>query len=76
MSQNSSIDLNKLKRLIRKRDINEKMELIRILEKETYPIRFRHLLNRMKIDDLTFEDITSEVESTRAERYNAKQYKS
>ena len=72
MSLNSSIDLNQLKRLIRQRNINEKLELIRVLEKDTYPIRFRQLLERMKIDDLTFDEITSEVESVRTQRYNAK----
>ncbi len=72
MSVNSSIDLNQLKRLIGQRDISEKLELIRELEKDTYPIRFRQLLKRMKIDDLTFDEITSEVELVRTQRYNAK----
>jgi hypothetical protein len=72
MRLDSSIDLNKLKRLIGQRDINEKLELIRVLEKDTYPIRFRKLLKRMKIDDLTFDEITSEVETVRTQRYNAK----
>lgn len=37
------------------------------------PIRFRQLLRRMKIDNLTLEEITSEVESVRAQRYNARE---
>ena len=72
MSLSSSIDLNQLKRLIGQRNIDEKLELIRVLEKDTYPIRFRRLLKGMKIDDLTFDEITSEVESVRTQRYNAK----
>ncbi|MFQ5356587.1 MAG: hypothetical protein ACE5DY_08925 [Mariprofundaceae bacterium] len=72
MSVSSSIDLNQLKRLIGQRNINEKLELIRVLEKDTYPIRFRQLLKRMKIDDLTIDEITAEVESVRTQRYNAK----
>lgn len=72
MGLNSSIDLKKLKRIIGKRNINEKLELIRLLEKDTYPIRFRYLLQRMKIDDLTFNEVTSEVETVRTRRNNAK----
>jgi len=72
MSVSSSIDLNQLKRLIGQRNINEKLELIRALEKDTYPIRFRQLLKRMKIDALTFDEITDEVEFVRTQRFNAK----
>ncbi|MFQ5639989.1 MAG: hypothetical protein ACE5IR_18570 [bacterium] len=72
MSVSSSIDLNQLKRLIAQRNIIEKLKIIRVLEKDTYPIRFRQLLKRMKIDDLTFDEITAEVESVRTQRYNAK----
>jgi hypothetical protein len=72
MSVSSSIDLDQLKRLIGQRNINEKLELIRVLEKDTYSIRFRQLLKRMKIDDLTLDEITTEVESVRTQRYNAK----
>lgn len=68
MSLNSSIDLNQLKRLIGQRDIDEKLELIRQLEKDTYPIRFRQLLKRMKIEELTFDEVTSEVETVRTQR--------
>ena len=72
MSINSSIDFNQLKRLVGQRDVDEKLELIRVLEKYTYPIRFRQLLKRMKIDELTFDEVTAEVEATRTRRYNAK----
>ena len=67
-----SLDLNQLKTLIGQRDITEKLELIRVLEKETYPIRFRQLLERIKIKDLTMDEITSEVEAVRTQRYNEK----
>lgn len=71
MSVSPSIDLDQLKHLIGQRSINEKLELIRVLEKDTYPIRFRQLLERMKIDDLTLDEVISEVESVRTQRYNA-----
>ena len=70
MSLSSSINLNQLKRLIGQRNINEKLELIRVLEKDTYPIRFKQLLKRMKTDDISYDDIKSEVESVRTQRYN------
>ena len=72
MSLSSSVDLNQLKLLIEQRSINEKLELIRVLEKETYPIRFRKLMKRMKAKELTLDEITSEVELVRTQRYNAK----
>jgi len=65
MSLSSYVDLNQLKRMIQQRNIDEKLELIRTLEKDTFPIRFRRLLERMRIDDLSFDEITSEVESVR-----------
>ncbi len=51
--------------------MNDKIELIRLLEKETFPVRFKNLLNKLKTDDLTLEEITSEVEIVRRQRYNA-----
>lgn len=72
MPIDSSVDLHQLKRLIGQRTIDEKLELVRVLEKETYPIRFRKLLKRMKINNLTIDDITSETESVRAHRFNAR----
>ena len=72
MDLNSPVNLNQLKRLIAQRNINEKLELIRVLEKDTYPIRFRQLLKRMQSNDLTISEITSEVESVRTQRYNVK----
>lgn len=72
MNLNSSIDLQQLKLLIGQRNINEKLELIRELEKDTYPIRFQQLLKRLKTDDISLDEVTSEVESVRAQRHNAK----
>jgi hypothetical protein len=37
-----------------------------------FRIRFRRLLERMKIEDLTLDEITSEVELVRTQRYDAK----
>ncbi len=72
MGLNSPIDLNQLKLLIEQRNISEKLELIRALEKDTYPIRFRQLLKRIEIKDMTLDEITSEVESVRNQRFNAR----
>lgn len=70
MSINLSLDLSQLKALIGQCELDEKLELIRVLEKDTYPVRFSQLLERLKLNDLTIEEITSEVETVRAKRYN------
>lgn len=73
MSLNLPLDFNQLKVLIDQCTMHEKLEIIRVLEKETFPMRFRQILKRMKNQDLSMEDITNEVESIRAARYNNKQ---
>lgn len=70
MSVNLSININQLKRLITQCNLNDKIELIRLLEKETFPVRFKKLLGKLKTNDLTLEEITSEVELVRKRRYN------
>lgn len=71
MSVNLPIDINQLKRLVVQCSVNDKVELIRFLEKETFPIRFNRVLKKMKSNDLTFDEVTSEVEFVRSQRYNA-----
>lgn len=72
MNISLSIDFSQLKSLISQCGIDEKVEIIRILEKDTFPLRFNRLLSKMKADDLTLEEITDEVETVRLKRYNAK----
>jgi hypothetical protein len=73
MNNNSSIDFEQLKALVKQCGIEEKIILVRMLEEETLPLRFGRLLDELKAaaSDLTFEEITAEVEAVRQERYDA-----
>ncbi len=72
MNLSPTINFNKLKLLINQCGIEEKTEIIRMLEKETFPLRFNQFLNKIRRDDLTLEEITAEVENVREKRYSAK----
>lgn len=65
MNLSLSIDFNQLKTLIAQCGIEEKTELARMLEKDTFPARFNRLLKKIKTDELTLEEITAEVERVR-----------
>jgi hypothetical protein len=69
MSVTLALNVDQLKKLIEQCNLEEKIELIRYLEKETFESRFRRLLKNFKTDELTFEDITQEVENIRQKRY-------
>jgi len=72
MSLSLSIDFNQLKSLITQCPIEQKVEIIRILEKDTFSFRFKQLLNDVRSDELTLDDITAEVEKVRRKRYENK----
>jgi len=69
MSATLALDLEQLKLLIGQCPIEEKVELIRYLEKETFEIRFRRLLQRLRTANIKLDDITREVETVRRKRY-------
>ncbi|MEA3358144.1 MAG: hypothetical protein U9R17_01870 [Thermodesulfobacteriota bacterium] len=71
MNATLSVDFSQLKSLITQFDVNKKIELIKILEKETFPIRFKEFLSRIKTDEIDLDEITREVEIVREKRYNA-----
>ena len=71
MSISVPIDFKQLKEAITHCDSSEKMELIRLLQKETFPNRFRQFLQVVKTDELSIEDISTEVEAVRKARYDA-----
>ena len=72
MNLSLAIDFNQLKSLITQCDIEEKTEIIRMLEKDTFPLRFNQFLSKIRPDDLTLEEITSEVETVREKRHYEK----
>lgn len=57
MSINLSIDFNQLKSLITQCGIEEKTELVRMIEKDTVNARFQQLLRTLKTEDLSLEEI-------------------
>jgi hypothetical protein len=69
MSFSVSIDFAQLKNAVAQCNVNEKMELLRLLENETFPNRFKQFLEQVKTDELSLEDITAEVEAVRQARY-------
>ncbi len=70
MNLNLAIDFNQLKSLIIQCGIKEKTEIVRMLEKDTFSFRFNQLLDKLRTNDLTLEEITNEVESVREKRYH------
>ncbi len=55
--------------LIRQLDTDDKIELLNSLQESTYVKRFEKLLNSLRTDKISLDDITKEVESVRQKRY-------
>ncbi|MDD5268789.1 MAG: hypothetical protein PHO08_16975 [Methylococcales bacterium] len=72
MSISVSIDFVQLKNAVAQCNVNEKMELLRLLEHETFPNRFKQFLEQVKTDELSLDDITAEVEAVRQARFDAR----
>lgn len=71
MAISVSIDFSQLKAVVEQCNLDEKLELLELLEKETFSIRFKKFLNQIKTNELSFEEITNEVEAVRQARYDA-----
>ena len=71
MNLNVAIDFNQLKSLIAQCGIEEKTEIVQMLEKDTFPLRFHRLMNNIRRTDVSPEEITAEVEAVREKRYRA-----
>ncbi|SHJ74492.1 hypothetical protein SAMN05444280_12826 [Tangfeifania diversioriginum] len=65
------IELNKKQfiKIIKELDENDRFQLYNELKKSLFLKRFNKLLKSAKTDDLTFGEITREVESVRKERF-------
>jgi hypothetical protein len=72
MSISVSIDFAQLKNAVAQCNVNEKMELLRLLENETFTNRFKQFLEQVKTDELSLDDITAEVEAVRQARFDAR----
>jgi hypothetical protein len=73
MNVSISIDFSQLKAVIAQCNLDEKLELLHLLEKDTFSVRFKKFLNSVQTDELSLEDITNEVESVRQANYHALQ---
>jgi len=72
MAISVSIDFSQLKTVVEQCNLDEKLELLELLEKETFALRFKKFLNQIKTDELSLEDITAEVEAVRQARHHAR----
>lgn len=72
MNISISLDFSQLKSVVSQCNLEEKLELLQLLEKETFSVRFKNFLNSVQTDDLSLEDITNEVEAVRKKNYHAR----
>ena len=70
MNISVAIDFSQLKTVVEQCNLDEKLELLELLEKETFSIRFKKFLSQIKTDELSLEEITAEVEAVRQARYD------
>lgn len=61
--------LQQIKVLINQCNLEQKIELVKLLNQETFATRFTRLLQDLETDDLNLEEITAEVEAVRMKRY-------
>jgi hypothetical protein len=69
MSISLTLSLDQVKSIVRQCSLEEKIEIAHFLEEETFETRFNRLLQQLKTDDLSLEEITQEVETVRQQRY-------
>ncbi|QUS59290.1 type II toxin-antitoxin system VapB15 family antitoxin [Synechocystis sp. PCC 7338] len=70
MKSLSLLDFLELKNIIAQCNLEEKLELLELLKKDTFATRFNKFLDSVKTDELTLEDITREVEAVRQANYH------
>ncbi len=66
---NIELDKSQIFNLIRQLDTDDKIELLNSLQESTYVKRFEKLLDSLRTDKISLDDITKEVESIRQKRY-------
>ena len=63
------LDKSQFLKIINQLDDNDKFELFNELKKSLFLKRFNKLLKSTRTDELTMDEITTEVESVRKQRY-------
>jgi hypothetical protein len=66
---NIKLSKNQFLQSIRKLDEKDKLEIYKELKKSLFPKRFERLLKSTRTDELSFDEITKEVEEVRKTRY-------
>lgn len=69
---NIKLSYNQILDLVRQLPMREKKKLTEELFRESVSSELNYFLNKFKTDDLTEDDILSEVEAIRLERYEKK----
>jgi len=72
---NLKFDFNQLLLMVEQCNVNQKLAIVKALEKDTYKLRFKQLLSDLKGNDITPEEVIKEVEIVRKKRYDAKNRK-
>lgn len=72
MNVSISIDFLQLKSVVTQCNLDEKLELLKLLEKDTFSVRFKNFLDLVRSNELSLEDITDEVEAVRRKNYHAR----
>ncbi|MBA7538805.1 hypothetical protein ES705_31082 [subsurface metagenome] len=66
---NIELDKSQIFNLIRQLNADDKIELLNSLQESTYVRRFEKLLDSLRTDKISLDDITKEVEGVRQKRY-------
>jgi len=66
---NIELDKSQIFNLIRQLSADDKIELLNSLQESTYVRRFEKLLDSLRTDKISLDDITKEVEGVRQKRY-------
>lgn len=69
---NVELPFNEILKVIDGLAIDQKVQILEMLEKETFKNRFLKLTEGLKDNTLSMDDITKEVETVRAARYARK----
>lgn len=66
---NIKLNKNQFLKSIRKLDEKDKLEIYEELKRSLFPNRFERLLKSTRTDELSYDEITKEVEEVRQKRY-------
>jgi len=64
-----SLHFDQLKGMVARCSVEEKIQLMRTLEQDTFQIRLEHLRQQLNATEISLADITEEVEAVRQQRY-------